>query len=1125
MKKIFRLKSYGSFPIKFDLKMKLTTLFLIVSLFQLQANESYGQKTKVTLDLQNVTFEQVLNKIESLTEFKFLYNYEQIDHDKIVSVRVKKELVSSILDKLFKDSNIVYKVLGKQIILKADNKKIQKNTKKVVVLDNIIQETIINGVITDSEGLPLPGANILEKGTTNGTQTDFDGNFSLSVTDQDAVIIVSYIGFTPQQVSVNGKVTLAITLQEDAASLDEVVVVGYGTQKASEITGSISTVKSSEIADLPVGQITQKLQGKVSGVQISQTTGTPGGALNVRIRGASSINGGTTPLYVVDGYPISGDLSSINSNEIESISILKDAASASLYGSRAAAGVVLITTKRGKLNTSNFTYSSYVGVQVVPEKGRPDVLNAREFAQFSQEVAIENGRAVDPIYQNPEQYGEGTDWYDVLTRNAIIQEHTLSYSSRTEKSGVSVIGTYFNQEGNLLGSEFKRYSLRINSDYTLSDKVKVGFSVAPSITQDSNFNTDGILWDGGILQNAILTSPIANYINPDGSIPTTTTQPGLFPNPNWYNVLINQDTNNENTNLLANAFIEVELLKGLKFRSSFGYEYKRNQFRNFNNEFAGSTIFGPPPSTISAQRTFLNNDSWLAEEIFTYNKAFGKHKFELLAGYTVQEFKTLFLDATATNFPDAVNQAFGSAPGNDSRSVNDVVNENSLVSYLSRLNYNYASKYFVSASFRRDGSSRFGVKNQYGNFPSVSAGWVITKEDFIPDTSALSFAKLRASFGVVGNNQLGEDYLHLATVANRSVLLGGNTVIGRTADQLGNPELEWEETSSFDIGTDLGFFDNILTVDYSYYQKNTKKLLFNVPIPLASGFENVTRNLGEIKIWGHEFSVNALLVDTKDLTLNVNANYTFSDNKVLALDTANGDLISGQHITRVGERVGDFYGLDHIGVYVDQADFDNGPIPHSGAIVGSEEFRDADGNGVIERNGDRTVLGSPVPKHYFGFTTSLVYKNFDFNIVASGAAGHLIADGAAQSTGNLDGVFNVNRDVINRWRSPSDPGNGLYGGTTSGTTGPGRDWFNDRVISKGDYLTIKNITLGYNVPYKTNLVKGIRVYGSVQQAFVFTGYKGGNAEVGGNGNITSQGIDNTAYPIPRTFTFGVNFKF
>lgn len=986
------------------------------------------------------------------------------------------------------------------------------------VLTKAYAQQAVQGKVTDENGSGLPGVNVLVKETNVGSITDVDGNYKLDVPEGANTLIFSYVGYLTEEVEIGGRSIVDISLAPDISTLSEIVVVGYGSQIKEEVTGAIQQVNVEELGEIPVSQFTQKLQGKFAGVQITQTTGKPGQGIAVRIRGQASFSAGNAPLYVVDGFPIVGGLSSINPNEIESITVLKDASSTSLYGSRAANGVVLIQTKSAKEGKTKISVNSYAGVQSVPQKGRPDMLNAREFAQFRKEVAIENGQPVDPAYQNPEQYGEGTDWYDVLVRDALIQDHNISLASRNENMGVSAVAGFFEQQGVLLNSEFKRYSLRINTDFKMIDKVKIGFNIAPSYVSDRNPNSDGSLWGRGILQSAILTSPIPVHKNPDGTIPLTAEGPGLFPNPNWFNVLQQLDAKGERLEMLSNAFVEINPVEGLILRSSINIDLGREQFLSFNNSQIGG-IFSPPPSTPSASQSFNNFFSWLSENTATYDKSFGEHNIEGLIGFTAQEFVEEGLNGTANNFADDLIKTFGAAAD---RNASNYKNEWSLISYLARVNYNYQGKYFLSAAIRRDGSSRFGVDNRWGNFPSASVGWIISKENFMPDGEVVSFAKLRASLGTIGNNNIG-NYSHQGLVGTSNSVFNGNIVSGRTVGGIGNRLLNWEQTKQLDLGLDLGFLNDRINFSYDYYQKNTTELLFNVPIPRASGFGSILTNLGELKFWGHEFIVGARVLNG-DLKMDVDLNYSFNDNEVIAMDTEDGEIIGGRNITRIGERLGQFYGLIHDGVFVNQTDFDNSP-KHNVAAVGTSKFKDVDGDGEVTRADDRTVLGNSVPTSLFGFTMRLEYKNFDLNIVGSGASGYLLSNAVEQSTGNLDGVFNVNRDVLNRWKSESDPGAGLYGNTLAGTTFPERDWFNSRFLTSGNHLIIKNITLGYNVPLNSDYINGLRVYGSVQQAFVFTAYKGANPEVGSGGSALFQGSDETTYPVPRTFTIGVNLNF
>ena len=1097
---------------KYFLIMRLTSLLTLFLTLQMSA--SVWSQT-MSVKLKNSTLQELFVQIKKNSNYRFFYNNDEVDVNQRISIDAEQKTVGKILSAALEGTPYSFKEMDNKLILieKTDNQTKSLGT-------GFQQQKSVSGKVTDSSGAPLPGVSVVVKGTTTGTITDVDGKFSLTKIPENAPLQFSFVGMKTQEVPVGGKNNINVVLEEESIGLGEVIAVGYGSQIKEAVTGSIQQIKTDELKDIPVSQFTQQLQGKLSGVQISQTTGKPGQELSVRVRGQASISGGNTPLYVVDGFPIVGGLSSINPNEIESISILKDASSTSLYGSRAANGVVLITTKKGKTGQTSVNVSSYVGVQSVPQKGRPDMMNAREFAQFRKEIAIENGQTVDPAYQNPEQYGNGTDWYDILLRNATVQDHNITLSSRNDKMGVTAVAGLFNQQGVLFNTDFSRYSLRINTDFKMNDYVKIGLNVAPNFVSDSNLNTDGTLWGGSILQSSILTTPLAPYKNADGTIPLTATGSGLFPNPNWYNVINQFDAHGERFELLSNAFVEITPIKGLTLKSTINYDLGREMSSNYSSSQVGS-IFAPPPSVPRASQSHRNFGSWLAEHTATYLKSINKHNFEVLLGFSAQEWKEQGLNSSATGYADDLIQSFSAAPANK-KSTSNYKNEWSLVSYISRLNYNYDNKYFISAAIRRDGSSRFGFDNQYGNFPSVSLGWILTKENFMSKIEAINLVKLRASIGTIGNNNIG-NYAQRGLVSTSNAVFNDNIVSGRTVSGIGNTMLNWEQTRESDFGLDLGLLKNRISFSYDYYKKNTSQLLFSVPIPQASGFSSILTNLGELEFWGHEFVVGARVLDGT-FKLDVDLNYSYNDNKVISLATPTGKLTDGRHITQVGERIGQFYGLVHEGVYKNKAEFDASP-KYDVATVGSAKYKDVSGDGKITQAEDRAVLGNSAPTSLFGFTIKMEYKNFDLSIVGTGAAGYYIVDGAESYTGNLDGVFNVTRDVIHRWKSESDPGDGKYGNTLSGSTYTERDWFNSKFLQNSNHLIIKNITLGYNVPINKNFIRNARIYTSVQQAFVFTKYKGANPEVGAGGNPLYAGVDDTSYPVPRTISLGINLNF
>lgn len=973
----------------------------------------------------------------------------------------------------------------------------------------------------------LAGVSVFVKGTSVGTITDEKGMFSIEA-PSTGVLVFTFTGYASREIDIRGQSTLVVQLGVESSSLSEVVVVAYGNTTRKTFTGSLQTVKAEELQDLPVTQFTQKLQGRLSGVQIQQTTGVPGAGMSVRIRGAASIGGGTQPLYVVDGFPITGDINNINPDEIESFTILKDASATSLYGSRAANGVVIIQTKKAKAGQSSISFHSFYGIQQVPDKGRPDMMNAEEFAQYQKEVYEEKIRlgqaaSIPAEYQNPSQYrGRGTDWYDLLLRDAPIQNYSLTMSSSKERLSTSAVLGYINQEGVLLNSNYKRYSLRLNSDYKFNERITAGVNIAPSYATSSTPNADGNIFGGGIIQSAIATSPIAPHVNSDGSLPLTATSTGLFPNPNWYRVVQEVKNNTRTARVLSNAYINVEIIRNLNFRSSLNIDYTSQKFNNFTPSTAGS-LFSAPPIQTRASESKGSNYSWLTENILNYRGSLKEHDFDVLAGYTAQRYYGESSTVNASGFP---NDRIQTLNAGSVFTTNFSVSEWTLVSFVSRINYSYKNKYLLTASFRRDGSSRFAPNKKYGNFPSISAGWNVTNEEFLANTTtALSFLKIRAGYGLNGNFNIG-DYSYLARTTTTNYAFNNALSQGTTVSSIGNRNLSWEKSKQLDIGADIGFFKDRIFITYDYFHKITSGMLFNVGIPQQSGFGSIADNVGEFDFKGHEFSVTSQNL-VGQLKWTTNFNIAFIKNKVVNLGPYDKSLprgdANGPNITIIGSPIGSFYGYSFLGVYVNQQDLDNSPQYLGGdsrSAVGTVKYADINGDKQITP-ADKTIIGDPNPDFIYGMSNDLSYKNFDFSIVISGQYGFDIQNRTLEYIQNLDGVFNVTKDVARRWKSPSDPGDGVHPRAVVST--PLARNTNSRWVTDGSFLTVKNITLGYTVPLTNNYIKGLRLYGGIQQALVLTNYKGANPEVNDSGtSALVQGIDYTSYPVPRTYTFGVS---
>ena len=998
----------------------------------------------------------------------------------------------------------------------------------------------VTGKVLDDGGQALPGVSVVLKGTTNGTTTDAAGTYSLNVPGDNGTLVFSYVGFLSLEEALNGRSAVNVSMTTDTKSLSEVIVMGYGSQTKKEVTGAVQSISGKELMDIPVSQIGQKLQGRLAGVQINQTTGRPGQGMNIRIRGQLSVSGGSEPLYVVDGFPITGNIGALNPDEIEDITVLKDAASTSLYGSRAANGVVLITTKRGKSGQTNVSFNTFVGTQVVPMRGRLQMMDAVEFSQFKKEYFEDAKQPVPVEFQNPSSYeGKNNDWYDALLRRAPIQSYNLTLTSNNDRLSTAVVAGVFNQEGVVRNTTYQRYSLRMNTEYKVSDKVTVGFNIAPNYVFDNTPRTDGDRGTG-ILFNALHTWPVMPIRDANGELTKFNRFPAstgnIFAYANWVRAADELVNETKSTNILSNGFVEYSPIKGLKLKSTINAELLNSNFFFFNPSTATSAINTPVPTLAVSTREYIQDFGWLNENLATYGTSIGEHNFEILGGYTNQKFRRESSRIQADTYADDRLPTIQGAINVNRNGTNSGVQEWALTSLLSRFTYNYKSKYLFTASIRRDGSSRFGSENRWGTFPSVSAGWVLSDESFMQNQTKISFAKLRASLGVTGNNNIG-NYTQYALINNTvNAVFGNNVAPGAVVTSLANTNLGWETTRQLDLGFDLGLLNDRIQLSYDFYTKNTTNLLFAVQIPQESGFGNFFDNIGEIRFWGHEVAVTSRNTVGK-FQWTTDANISFNRNKVIAL--ADGiDRVYGQHhITQVGKPFAQFYGHQADGVYQNAEDLKNSPVVPGRSTVGSIKLVDINNDGVLTNGGDRddrTILGNPFPKFIYGITNNFRYGNFDLSIVGSGSFGNQIWVRHLYSTTNLDGVFNLMKIVEDRFRSEQDPGAGIFGTTVGGgtVTGIERDWQNSRFVADASFFTIKNITLGYTINTKNKFFRSARLYASMQQALVLTKYWGGpNPETSsqpngqGDGGNLSPGVDLSNYPVPRTSTIGINLNF
>ncbi len=993
---------------------------------------------------------------------------------------------------------------------------------------------IVKGVVSDNSG-PLAGASVSFSGTRVGANTDAKGNFTVSLAPGTYTLIASYIGnakFEAKNVLVTaGKETVVnIQMESERGSQLQEVTVSYGKQRSREITGSISTISAAPLQDMPVMQFGQQLQGKVPGVAISATSGQPGRGIAFRIRGAASLATDYQPLFVIDGMPITGSINNINPDEIETFTVLKDASASSLYGSRAANGVILITTKHAKPGDSKIEFTSNYGIQKIPLNKVPKTMNGSQWAEFMKERYEDRVRyegytgAIDTEYANPSKYGRGVDWYNLLTRDAPIQSYSLSIQSARERSTSTIIAGYEAQEGVLINTGTKLFSLRFNQDLSMGkrNQLKIGFNLAPSYRLDHNnrITTDGL---GGVYERLFEASPIISPYMPDGSYTPLVNSPGMVTYVNPLAVLKESKDNYITTRILANGFLNYEFLPGLSLKTNLGVD-KGAETRNTYTPFIVTN------SLATGVSSSVDNYSYTAEANLQYDKTFfTNHHITALAGYSVQKFNSNSNSVSGTNFPSD-NVPYISAATSISAGTSNTA-QYSLLSTIGRIDYNFKGRYLLQGSVRRDGSSRFGADRKFGYFPSVSAGWIVSDENFLAASKSISLLKIRASYGITGNNNIG-NYTAIPVLGAYNYTLNGALVAGASIGSLGNPDLAWERNKQFDIGLDVGILNNRINFTYDYYHKVSDGLIQPRPIPRASGFATINYNIGQFAFWGHEFSVNSVNLTGK-LKWNTNFNISFERNMIQNLVSPgflrrNNSVSSDYFRQQVGHHLGEFYGFVYQGLYKDAADLAKSPKYGSASDIGTIKVKDINGDGVIDDVNDRTFIGDPTPDFNFGLTNNLSYKNFDLNISMSGSVGGKVLAAAKWAyLTNMDGSRVPLAAALDHWRSIENPGSGVYPRTKTGTTAMGRQ-VNTQWIEDGSYVTAKNISLGYNFKLGNGLmIKTLRIYASVQQAFIITGYSGANPEISITGLDATAGIgvDENAYPIPRTFSLGITTSF
>lgn len=1094
--------------------MKLTALLLTFVLLKASAQP-------VTFTGTNVPLEKVFTAIKKQTGYVFFHRNEDMLAAHPVSISLDKTPLETALRDVLKDQPLAYAIHGNTIVI----------SRKAVTAPSPPQTDKLQGKVVNEKGDPIPGATIQIKGSQRGTATNETGIFTLTNVPDDAVLIVSALGLKTKNVPLaKDQSSITITLESGTEALGEVIVVGYGQVKKTDLTGSVTTVSVNEIKKVAVTSLDQALQGRAAGVQVTQNSGAPGGTTTIRIRGGNSIQGDNEPLYVIDGIPFKNDgaasgssfnvLSTLNPSDIESMSILKDASSTAIYGSRGSNGVVIITTKRGKAGKSVINFDTYYGIQQVRRKY--PVLNAGEYARFVNEANTNDGLA--PVYTDAQiaAFGKGTDWQDEIFRQAPTANYQLSISGGDEKTQYAISGGYFTQKGIVENSDFNRYSFRINLDRKLTSKIKIGNSLSVNRTLSNQSRTNGDLGSAGLVTMAALQfPPLLPVYNKDGTY--LITDPALnftADNP----AALAKESKNTNTayRIFGNIFAEYQIIDGLSFKVLFGVDgILQKQDSYLPRSVSSGLAQGGAGSIYNAQSI-----TWLNENLLTYTKTFNKiHTLSFLAGYTQQANRTENSTAAARSF---VNDNLGTGnlgAGAVAVTPGSGIGTWGLESYLGRINYGYQNKYLLTTSFRADGSSRFGANKRFGYFPSAALAWRVTEEPFMKPVKVINDLKVRITYGSTGNQDGIGNYPAYSLLATQNYVLGNTVTTGIGPGQIANPDLSWETTTQSDLGLDLSLFNSRINITTDVYLKRTRDLLLNVTIPSSSGFSSAIKNLGKVENRGIELSISTKNIEGA-FQWSTDFNFLSNRNKVLDIggaprifagEVANIAQNVNSGIIRVGKPLGSFYGYITDGVYQSAAELT--ALPDASAKkVGDRKYKDLNNDKKIDDN-DRTIIGRAQPNFLGGISNTFSYKGIDLTIFVQGVSGNKILNANRFELEYLNGTTNQDRDMLNRW-TPTHTNTDI---PRAATTRPANR-ISTRQIEDGSYLRLKNIQLAYTLHFKS--VQSVRVYVTAQNFVTWTRYSGYDPEVNRFGQDSrSQGFDYASYPAAKTLLLGLNVNF
>lgn len=1103
----------------------------------------------VTIKANQVRLETVLDQITTQTGYTFVHSRPTVNPDQVVTLEVSDVSLEAALKQLFAGTSVAYEIQGKKVYLKEQASQVNPT----------IAKKTVRGIVLDDSGQPVIGAGVLVKGTTRGAATGLDGEYSLEVSSKETLVFSS-IGYDTVEILVGNQTEINVSMRENTTLLNDVVVIGYGAVKKRDVSTAISSIKAEDIANQPIADFRQAMVGKMPGVSVMQTSGDPeGNNVMVRVRGIGSATAGNDPLYVVDGVPVEDGLSNLNSNDIESMEVLKDASSAAIYGSRGSNGVIIITTKKGSSDKLKVSYDGYFAMDVVSKK--LPMMDAYEYAQTVKEGhdnayhdavpggTDPNGSRSDSWANYPVEiipYLEGqagltnTDWQDEIFRRAITHSHNISLSGKTNSINYFISGNVLSKEGVIINSNYKKYTLRFNLDGK-SGKFKYGVNFAPSYSKSNRVNASGAYGDGGVVQSALAYNPMWPVYNEDGTF-------NFLGNGYWrigtdyqHNEILNpvalatlKSDVVSRVAMTGRAFASYDIIEGLTLQTSLGGTYygaSNNRYSSQDLESLGKANYGKKSNPVGyASSAFHYN--WIWENQLTYSKNLKDHSINAVLVQSLQKETDKSMNVTATDYP---NDYIQTITGGTVSKGNSGTDEWSLASVLARVQYSYKSKYMFSAAVRADGSSRFGKNHRWGFFPSVSAAWRISAENFMEPTRGwLNDLKLRASYGKTGNFQIG-NYTHLATLSPDNYILGsggGSEVSGYKPTGVENSDLTWEKTGMANVGLDANLWNGYLTFSAEGYYSMTTDMLLDVPIPHLTGYSTTLMNIGKVNNRGIELQLGSSHSYENGFGYSFNANFSKNINEVKALganDTPiiqTGSVAHAYYITEVGQPIGSYYLMTVDGVFKNEEELK--AYPHfDNTQPGDFRFVDVDGDGVIDLDKDRSVVGNYMPDFTYGFGGNIDFKGFDLQFAFQGVYGNEILNLNRRYLDNMEGNVNGTIAARNRWVSADNPGDGLTNRANrkqKGNNGRTSTWH----IEDGSYLRLQNLALGYTLPSKltkTVHISKLRIYISCQNLFTLTNYSGYNPEVSNRLSALTPGEDYGTYPLARTFMAGVNLTF